>query len=80
MNELYYLEGGGVRLVVDWNNVKEGGICIKLDINVILIPEPLYNHFYTIAKLFQQVEAQCISLYALAFTEGSNGTQRFERK
>lgn len=66
-------------LFLDWYSVEEGGIYIKLNKNVIFVPEPIYNHFYAIAKLFQQVEAKCITLCVLAFTEGSNGTQYFER-
>lgn len=56
-----------------WNSVKEGGICIKLDLNGIPIKEPQYNHFYTIAKPFHPVRAQCITPDVLAFAECSNG-------
>lgn len=61
----YNIWGGGLGLLLIGTK-REAFNLNQSEINAILILKPLYNLFITIAKLFQQVGAKCITLYVLA--------------
>lgn len=64
-------------MLIGKENVKEGEFNLKQISIGNKCREPMYNLFIAIAKLFQQVEAKCITRYVPALPEGSNSIAMF---